>query len=260
MATFPTSLVLLAACYLLIGDHVSAYSNLVPRFHHTMEIVNGQLCVFGGKSVSTYTNISDYLLDYRCVDITKPIQQARPHWNVLSSASQFAMPPLAQHTSVYNRKSHVIIPYGGQSPYMFSANDIFSIFCTKFQAWDASTTHNTVPRRYLHTAVLQESSGDMIVFGGASDPTTDTQEYSRWTNPARVVTDPALHSAHAALVGNTTNNVPVGHITIDHGDAVPENVTLITHHSSILVNDTHMVVLGGNRCASPSPAHTTANE
>ncbi|KAI8320919.1 hypothetical protein GQ54DRAFT_312279, partial [Martensiomyces pterosporus] len=99
------------------------------------------------------------------------------------------MPPLAQHTSVYDRHNHIVVPYGGQTPTNFSRVNSLAVYCTQFQAWGASTVVNSAPKRYLHTAVLQESSGDMIIYGGASDATTDNQDMARWTGVYCMVLD-----------------------------------------------------------------------
>ncbi|KAJ2652771.1 hypothetical protein IWW40_000883 [Coemansia sp. RSA 1250] len=221
----------------------------VPRFQHTMEIFNGQLCVFGGKGPGTDTNLSSFVLDYRCVDITKSIDQNAPKWRLQGSASQFAMPPLAQHTTVYNRYNHVIVPFGGQSPVGFSKAINLAVYCTLFQAWGASNVVDRDVRRYVHTAVLQEKSGDMVVFGGASDDTTaggDSQG-SRWLQVNRLILDNERHNANQRRLGNSAaDNTKLGMILSDNGDLTPSNISGVIHHSSILLNDTQMVVLGGD--------------
>ncbi|KAJ2830544.1 hypothetical protein IWW50_000220 [Coemansia erecta] len=217
-----------------------------PRFQHTMEIFDGQLCVFGGKD-TTGNNVTDYLLDYRCVDITKSVKQASPDWRLQSSASQFVMPPLAQHTTVYDRANHIIVPFGGQSPVGFSKAANFAVYCTLFQAWGKSNVVDEDIRRYLHTSVLQEKSGDMIIFGGASDGTTaDTQnltvdEGMRWKNVFRLVLDDARHNASSA-----SPKAALGKVLEDNGAATPDAIDGLIQHSSVLLNDTQMVVLGGN--------------
>ncbi|KAJ2741523.1 hypothetical protein GGI20_005128 [Coemansia sp. BCRC 34301] len=243
--------VLLAAyvALLLLCPLVVARKSLdkIPRFQHSMEIFGGQLCVFGGKSTTTGVSLSDFLLDYRCVDVTKPIDQANPQWRRQSSASRFAMPPLAQQSSVYDRANHIIVPYGGQSPDTFSKANHLAVFCTQFQAWGASNIIDIDPRRYLHTAVLQQASGDMIIFGGASDATTNHQDSSRWLNVNRMVLDKPRHAAHTAALGVTDEgNITVGTIITDYGDKTPAAINMLGQHSSVLVNDTQMVVLGGN--------------
>ncbi|KAJ2829622.1 hypothetical protein GGI24_002095 [Coemansia furcata] len=219
----------------------------IPRFQHSMEIVGGNLCVFGGKSTKTGVNLSDFLLDYRCVDATKSIDQASPKWKRQSSASRFAMPPLAQQSSVYDRDNHIIVPYGGQTPDTFSKANHLAVFCTKFEAWGASNIVDNDPRRYLHTAVLQEVSGDMIIFGGASDETTNHQNNGRWLNINRMVLDQPRHAIHAAARGiGNESNVAVGTVITDNGDDTPAAIIKLVQHSSVLINDTQMVVLGGN--------------
>ncbi|KAJ1721726.1 hypothetical protein LPJ53_003797 [Coemansia erecta] len=220
---------------------------LTPRFQHTMEIVNGELCVFGGKSNSTGTALSDFLLDYRCVDVTTPIEQRRPNWKMQSSASRFAMPPLAQQSSVYDRGNHIIVPYGGQTPSTFSSANHLTVYCSQFQAWGASNILDGVPRRYLHTAVVQASSGDMIVFGGASDSTTNNMEAARWLNVNRMVLDKDRHVSHMRALGREVQgNVTVGSFNTDDGDPTPDAISSIIQHASVLINDTQMVVLGGS--------------
>ncbi|KAJ2895834.1 hypothetical protein GGI21_005103, partial [Coemansia aciculifera] len=234
---------------LLLGPLAMAYEALgkIPRFHHSMEIFGGKLCVFGGKSTSTGTDLSDFLLDYRCVDVTKSIDQANPQWRRESSASRFAMPPLAQHSSVYDRVNHIIVPYGGQSPSSFSKANHLSVFCTQFEAWGASNIVDVDPRRYAHSAVLQLSSGDMIVFGGVSDYTTNNQDGTRWRQINRMVLDKPRHVAHAAKLGvRSEGEVGVGTIITDDGDQTPAAIDDLIHHSSVLINDTQMVVLGGD--------------
>ncbi|KAJ1817559.1 hypothetical protein LPJ75_001684, partial [Coemansia sp. RSA 2598] len=233
------------------GTYLAAAESvpLVPRFQHSMEIFAGQLCVFGGKSNSTGVLLEDFLLDYRCVDVTKDIDQKRPNWKRQSSASRFAMPPIAQHSSVYDRRNHIIVPYGGQVPSTFSQANHLAIYCTQFQAWGASNVVDTDPRRYVHTAVLQESSGDMIIFGGASDKTTDNSQNPRWRNVNRMVLDSFRHQSHMQSLGYSDDihvNSSVGTIITDDGDATPEPIDGVIQHSSILINDTQMVVLGGN--------------
>ncbi|KAJ1819346.1 hypothetical protein LPJ60_003823 [Coemansia sp. RSA 2675] len=234
---------------LLLGPLVLARQSLgkIPRFQHSMEVVGGKLCVFGGKSTSTGVSLSDFLLDYRCVDATKPIDQSSPQWRRQSSASRFAMPPLAQQSSVYDRVNHIIVPYGGQTPDTFSKANHLAVFCTKFEAWGASNIVDNDPRRYLHTAVLQEASGDMIIFGGASDATTNHQDNGRWLNVNRMVLDQPKHGIHAATrgVGNESR-VAVGTIITDNGDETPAAINKIVQHSSVLLHDKQMVVLGGN--------------
>ncbi|KAJ2729831.1 hypothetical protein H4S00_000269 [Coemansia sp. D1744] len=218
-----------------------------PRFQHTMEIFDGQMCVFGGKSVSTSVNIDDFLLDYRCVDVTKTVEQAQPKWKLQNSASQFAMPPLAQHTTVYDRVNHVIVPFGGQSPNGFSKAINLAVYCSMFQAWGASNVLDRDIRRYVHTSVLQDKTGDMIIFGGASDPTTaDGQDLNagngeRWFDVNRLVLDDARHNAY-----NTSSNATLGSILKDDGQGTPDVIRGVIHHSSVLLNDTLMVVLGGD--------------
>ncbi|KAJ1799725.1 hypothetical protein LPJ59_001627 [Coemansia sp. RSA 2399] len=219
----------------------------VPRFQHTMEIFDGQLCVFGGKSTSTGVSLRDFLLDYRCVDVTKPIKQSDPEWKLQSSASRFVMPPLAQHSSVYDRTNKIIVPYGGESPSTFSQANHLAAYSSQYQAWGASNVVDMDPRRYLHTAVLQESSGDMIIFGGASDETTNSSANTRWLNVNRMVLDTERHNQHAASLGlGTGGNTTVGNILTDSGDGTPSSIMGLIQHSSILLNDTIMVVLGGN--------------
>ncbi|KAJ2055862.1 hypothetical protein GGI17_006480, partial [Coemansia sp. S146] len=240
---------LAAFIVLLLGSLGLAYQGLdkIPRFQHSMEIVGGKLCVFGGKSTATGVGLSDFLLDYRCVDVTKSINQASPHWKRQSSASRFAMPPLAQQSSVYDRANHIIVPYGGQTPDTFSKANHLAVFCTKFEAWGASNIVDNDPRRYLHTAVLQVASGDMIIFGGASDATTNHQDNGRWLNVNRMVLDQPKHGIHAAGRGvGDEANIAVGTIITDNGDDTPAAINKIVQHSSVLVNDTQMVVLGGN--------------
>ncbi|KAJ2845476.1 Leucine-zipper-like transcriptional regulator 1, partial [Coemansia brasiliensis] len=220
-----------------------------PRFQHTMEIFNGQMCVFGGKGPGIDTNLTSFVLDYQCVDITKSINQANPKWRLQSSASQFAMPPLAQHTTVYNRYNHVIVPFGGQSPVGFSKAINLAVYCTLFQAWGASNVVDRDARRYVHTSVLQEKSGDMVIFGGASDDTTaggDSQG-SRWLQVNRLILDNERHNANQRQLGNpVANNTKLGMILHDNGDSTPSNISGVIHHSSVLLNDTQMVVLGGD--------------
>ncbi|KAJ1646401.1 hypothetical protein LPJ64_002094 [Coemansia asiatica] len=240
----------IAACTLLGTYLVAAESvPLVPRFQHSMEIFAGQLCVFGGKSKSVGVLLEDFLLDYRCVDVTKDIDQKRPNWKLQSSASRFAMPPLAQHSSVYDRTNHIIVPYGGQVPSTFSQANHLAVYCSQFQAWGASNVVDTDPRRYVHTAVLQQSSGDMIIFGGASDQTTDNSQNPRWRNVNRMVLDSFRHQRHTQSLSYSNDvhvNASVGTIITDEGDPTPDPIDGVIQHSSILMNDTQMVVLGGN--------------
>ncbi|KAJ2734148.1 hypothetical protein H4R23_002479 [Coemansia sp. Cherry 401B] len=224
-----------------------------PRFQHTMEIFDGQLCVFGGKSTTTGTNISDFLLDYRCVDVTKPIDQASPKWQKQSSASQFAMPPLAQHTSVYDRVNHVIVPFGGQSPVGFSKAIRLAVYCTLYQAWGASNVTDHGLRRYSHTVVLQEKSGDMVIFGGVSDNTTaggetiGEKDGTRWLKVNRLIVDDARHIANEIRLGRAiTEDIKPGKILADGGEDTPSNISGIIHPASVLVNDTQLVILGGD--------------
>ncbi|KAJ2334272.1 hypothetical protein GGH92_008369, partial [Coemansia sp. RSA 2673] len=238
-----TLVVLLAGSSVLASESLA----LIPRFQHSMEIINGQLCVFGGKSTSTGTDLSDFLLDYRCVDITKSVDQASPKWKRQSSASRFAMPPLAQQSSVYNRANHIVVPYGGQTPNTFSKANHLAVYCTQFEAWGASNIVDVDPRRYLHTSVLQEKSGDMIIFGGASDETTNHQDSTRWLSVNRMVLDMPRHGAHTMSLGiDSEENIAVGSIITDDGDSTPAAINKVVQHSSVLVNDTQMVVLGGN--------------
>ncbi|KAJ1729620.1 hypothetical protein LPJ72_004883 [Coemansia sp. Benny D160-2] len=232
---------------LVCAEPVFGALQMVPRFHHTMEIFDGQMCVFGGKSTSTGVNLQDYLLDYRCIDITRKVKQSSPKWKKQSSASRFAMPPLAQHSSVYDRTNHIIIPYGGESPSTFSQANHLAAYSSQYQAWGASNVVDVDPRRYLHTAVLQESSGDMIIFGGSSDLTTHSDKSTRWLNVNRMVLDPIRHDRHVAKLGRGTGQrSSVGSVLTDNGDSTPEPITGLIQHSSILLNDTFMVVLGGN--------------
>ncbi|KAJ2402119.1 hypothetical protein GGF41_007619, partial [Coemansia sp. RSA 2531] len=157
------------------------------------------------------------------------------------------MPPLAQQSSVYDRDNHIIVPYGGQTPDTFSKANHLAVFCTKFEAWGASNIVDNDPRRYLHTAVLQVASGDMIIFGGASDATTNHQDNGRWLNVNRMVLDQPRHGIHAASRGiGNERKIAVGTIITDNGDDTPAAINKIVQHSSVLLNDTQMVVLGGN--------------
>ncbi|KAJ1728499.1 hypothetical protein LPJ61_004002 [Coemansia biformis] len=218
-----------------------------PRFQHSAEIFNGQLCVFGGKSTSTGTQLSDFLTDYQCVDITKSVEQDSPAWKHQSSASRFAMPPLAQHTSVYDRYNHLIVPYGGQAPATFSQANQLAVYCTLYQAWGASNAVDADPRRYLHTAVLQARSSDMLIFGGASDNTTFNGNGTRYKGVSRMVLDIARHAENNRRVGRpTTAGLTIGTVIIDHGDMTPEPLVDLVQHSTAIINDTLMVVLGGN--------------
>ncbi|KAJ2584674.1 hypothetical protein GGH95_000209 [Coemansia sp. RSA 1836] len=245
-----TTLLTAAFLVLLLGPQALARRQSLgklPRFQHSMEIFGGHLCVFGGKSTTTGVSLSDFLLDYRCVDVTKSIDQANPQWRRQSSASRFAMPPLAQQSSVYDRENHIIVPYGGQTPDTFSKANHLAVYCTQFEAWGASNIVDIDPRRYLHTAVLQQVSGDMIIFGGASDETTNHQDSSRWLNVNRMVLDKPKHAAHAAALGvRGEGEIAVGTIITDYGDDTPDAINKLVQHSSVLVNDTQMVVLGGN--------------
>ncbi|KAI8320120.1 hypothetical protein GQ54DRAFT_305762 [Martensiomyces pterosporus] len=222
-----------------------------PRFQHTMEIINGELCVFGGKR-DNGTALSHYLLDFQCVDLTKPIQQASPEWHELSSMSRFAMPPFAQHTSVYYRKSHVVVPYGGQPPMGFSRLNRFTIFCTKFQAWGSSMPCSGTPRWVNHTAVLQEESGDIIIFGGVNNFLSESTMYDNWATPVRMILNGEAHQKHQESVLQANTSFPVAKtsdIWPDKGDKVPSDISPIMNHDSVMVNDTCMVVLGGNTYA-----------
>ncbi|KAJ2692665.1 hypothetical protein H4R19_006114, partial [Coemansia spiralis] len=217
------------------------------RFQHTMEIFDGHVCVFGGKSTSVGTRLADFLTDYRCVDATRSIDQGDPVWRHQSSASRFVMPPLAQHTSVYNRANHIIVPYGGQAPSTFSKANQLAIFCTLYQAWGASNAVDSAPRRYLHTAVLQESSGDMLIFGGTTDDTTFKGDGSRYNKVSRLITDNVRHAAHSKSLGHgSASNIAVGTVLTDDGDETPQPITNLVQHASVMINDTLMVVLGGN--------------
>ncbi|KAJ2594761.1 Leucine-zipper-like transcriptional regulator 1, partial [Coemansia sp. RSA 1721] len=237
--------------YALLGIYLAAAKSvpLVPRFQHSMEIFAGQLCVFGGKSTTVGVSLSDFLLDYRCVDVTNRIDQKRPNWKLQSSASRFAMPPIAQHSSVYDRANHIIVPYGGQVPSTFSQANHLAVYCSQFQAWGTSNIVDADPRRYVHTAVLQEKSSDMIIFGGASDETTDNSQNPRWRNVNRMVLDSFRHQSHMQSLGYNDDihvNSSVGAIITDDGDATPDAIDGVIQHASILMNDTQMVVLGGN--------------
>ncbi|KAJ2671366.1 Transcription factor spt20 [Coemansia spiralis] len=189
------------------------------------------------------------VLQQECVDVTKAINQASPAWKQQKSASRFAMPPLAQQSSVYDRINRIIVPYGGQSPSTFSQANHLAVYSTQYQAWGASNIVDTDPRRYLHTAVIQESSGDMVIFGGASDSTTVGGNGTRWLNVNRMVLDSIRHAEKAKVLGHSTqsnNSIAVGNILTDSGDATPELIMGLVQHSSVLVNDTLMIVLGGN--------------
>ncbi|KAJ1933808.1 hypothetical protein FBU59_005906, partial [Linderina macrospora] len=231
---------------LLVAGSTEAHLAAVPRFHHKSEIVNGHLCVYGGKSNTTTTNLSDFLIDHRCVDITKEIDRTNPFWKKLRSSSQFTMPPLAQHSSVYDRVNHVIVPYGGQTATGFSAVNRVSVFCSMYQAWGASTYVDSEPRRYTHTAVLQERSGDMIIFGGTSDSTTNGQAFARWPNPVRMVLDGHRHAKYARAINGNSSYVSASTILKDDGDAPPKDVENINQHAAVIFNDRDMVVVGGS--------------
>ncbi|KAJ2238758.1 hypothetical protein GGH98_006428, partial [Coemansia sp. RSA 454] len=116
-----------------------------------------------------------------------------------------------------------------------------------FQAWGASNVLDRDIRRYVHTSVLQDKTGDMIIFGGASDPTTaDGQDLNagngeRWFDVNRLVLDDARHNAY-----NTSSNATLGSILKDDGQGTPDVIRGVIHHSSVLLNDTLMVVLGGD--------------
>ncbi|KAI8320121.1 hypothetical protein GQ54DRAFT_8420 [Martensiomyces pterosporus] len=237
----------------LPGALAAEYLKPMPRYQHTMEVVNGQLCVFGGKGDATGTGLSAYLLDFRCVDVTKPVRQSSPKWVSLSSASRFAMPPLALHTSVYYRRNHIIVPYGGKTPTGFSKSSSLAVFCTQYQAWGASTFNDTTFRVYSHTAVLQESSGDMIIFGGLGFYTPNEVYYDQPSNPLRMVLDSEMHAQHAVARGDSTNMyVDDGAIFVDYGDAVPANISRIINHASVLIDDRYMVVMGGAMWNGPA--------
>ncbi|KAJ2334045.1 hypothetical protein GGH92_008434, partial [Coemansia sp. RSA 2673] len=133
------------------------------------------------------------------------------------------------------------------TPDTFSKANHLAVFCTKFEAWGASNIVDNDPRRYLHTAVLQVASGDMIIFGGASDATTNHQDNGRWLNVNRMVLDQPRHGIHAASRGiGNERKIAVGTIITDNGDDTPAAINKIVQHSSVLLNDTQMVVLGGN--------------
>ncbi|KAJ2612253.1 hypothetical protein H4S08_002787 [Coemansia sp. RSA 1365] len=212
-----------------------------------MEVFDGKLCVFGGKSTTTGVNLTEFLLDYRCVDVTKDIDQVNPVWKLQSSASMFAMPPLAQHSSVYDRINHIIVPYGGQAPNTFTQANHLSVFCTLYQAWGASNVVDADVRRYLHTAVLQRHSGDMIIFGGTRDQTTGNGDGSRYDKVNRMVLDSTRHKKNNVATSRiTVANITIGDVIADNGDPTPELLLGLTQHSSVLLNDTFMVILGGN--------------
>ncbi|KAJ2804978.1 hypothetical protein H4R20_002284 [Coemansia guatemalensis] len=212
-----------------------------------MEVFDGKLCVFGGKYGGTGVNLTDFLLDYRCVDVTKDIDQANPDWKLQSSASMFAMPPLAQHSSVYDRVNHIIVPYGGQAPNTFTQANHLSVFCTLYQAWGASNAVDADIRRYLHTSVLQRRSGDMIIFGGTRDETTGHGDGSRYNKVNRMILDSTRHKSNNLAVNRrNANNITIGNVIVDNGDPTPDLLKGLTQHSSVLLNDTFMVILGGN--------------
>ncbi|KAJ2080460.1 hypothetical protein H4R24_003072 [Coemansia sp. RSA 988] len=212
-----------------------------------MEIFDGKLCVFGGKSNDTGVDLTDFLLDYRCVDVTKDIDQTNPDWKLQSSASMFAMPPLAQHSSVYDRVNHIIVPYGGQAPNTFTQANHLSVFCTLYQAWGASNAVDADVRRYLHTSVLQRSSGDMLIFGGTRDQTTGKGDGSRYDKVNRMILDSTRHKSNNLVINRiNADNITIGNVIVDGGDPTPDLLIGLTQHSSVLLNDTFMVILGGN--------------
>ncbi|KAJ2780756.1 hypothetical protein H4R18_003268 [Coemansia javaensis] len=225
-----------------------------PRFQHTMEIFDGKMCVFGGKHNSTGVMLADFQLDYRCVDVTKSIQRSKPKWRHPGSSSRFVMPPLAQQTSVYDPVNHIIVPYGGQVPTGFSQANNLAVYCTLYQAWGASNIVDADPRRYVHTAVLQQRSGDMIIFGGARDSTT-RGDGNRYNNPSRMVLDMVRHTENNRRLGLATPaNLTVGDVVQDNAGAIPSVLIGIIHHASELIGDRDMVVMGGN---SPDPQNNS---
>ncbi|KAJ1964566.1 hypothetical protein GGI12_001342 [Dipsacomyces acuminosporus] len=156
------------------------------------------------------------------------------------------MPALAQHSSVYDRINRIVVPYGGQTPAGFSKTNNLAIYSAQFEAWGASTAVNSALKRYLHTAVIQEKSGDMIIYGGTSDTTTDSQGVGRWNGTYRMVLDVDRHMKHAAALGRATAKVTVGQIITDNDTHIPDTIAGVVQHSSVLVDDRQMVVMGGN--------------
>ncbi|KAI8324267.1 hypothetical protein GQ54DRAFT_296263 [Martensiomyces pterosporus] len=165
------------------------YANDVPvRWSHTSVIADQTLYIFGGKN-GTRNKVQDYVAQCLTLDLSKKFGTDSPPWSTSCSTSA---PLIAGHSAIINNDINMIIAFGGTVPDGKSNGTPLHLFSTEIGFWKTPGAAGFPKPLVNHTAILQVSTGDMVVFGGAAPNSTHANP--RLSNSTfRMVTDRSDH-------------------------------------------------------------------
>ncbi|RKP39011.1 hypothetical protein BJ085DRAFT_29200 [Dimargaris cristalligena] len=208
----------------------TAAVSVPARQGHRTALIDNKLFVVAGKS-GTGFGPSDYHNSSLTLDLSEPFAVADPPWKTDDIVTE-GMPRVGGHSATAIRTSpnnqDAILVFGGSRPkgQQASSNSTY-LYSLADRKWTALHDVNTPPGRYEHTAVGLPNRNEVYFYGGVSDSvtgalnTTQRDDFLRFT---------ASNQGWSQFIRtNKSTNWPRDRM----------------HHASVMVNDTHMAVIGG---------------
>ncbi|KAJ2591485.1 hypothetical protein H4R99_006734 [Coemansia sp. RSA 1722] len=164
--------------------------NVSVRWSHTSTIADQTMYIFGGKK-STGNSESDYASSCLSINLSAKFSTNSIPWE---HACENTGPQIAGHSAAINTDINMVVVFGGTMPENADRVSAVHLFSAQIGFWSTPSDREFPNTLIDHTAVIQDPTGDMLIFGGrivSSDQlsnstllmVTDTQRHGYIVSP-----------------------------------------------------------------------------
>ncbi|KAJ2884901.1 hypothetical protein FB639_001875 [Coemansia asiatica] len=180
--------------------------NVSARWSHTSVIADQTMYIFGGKK-STGNSESDYASSCLSINLSVKFSTSSIPWE---HACENNGPMIADHSAAINSDINMVVLFGGTMPANTDRRSAVHLFSAQIGFWSTPSDRKFPNALVGHTAVLQDPTGDMLIYGGRllsadqlSNSTllmvTDTQRHGYVVSPPPIGFTSIKASSSSAL-------------------------------------------------------------
>ncbi|KAJ2719945.1 hypothetical protein GGI07_004910 [Coemansia sp. Benny D115] len=155
----------------MVARDVAQYSKGVSvRWSHASVIADQTMYIIGGKSGQGNTE-ADYATSCLSLNLANRFSTDNAPWGWTCDNNG---PLVAGHSAAINSQINMAVVYGGTVPDNTKPPSPVHLFSAEIGFWSTPEKPGFPLSLVGHTAVMQDSTGDMVVFGGVSDDASQT--------------------------------------------------------------------------------------
>ncbi|KAJ2158509.1 hypothetical protein GGF46_003723 [Coemansia sp. RSA 552] len=164
------------------------------RWRHTAVIGDQTLYIMGGKR-GEGNSADDYADSCMSLDLSSKIATSSLLWSMDCGKKG---PLVAGHTATINPEINMVVVFGGSVPddADSATKRAVHLFSAEIQFWNTPEDKGFPGPLTNHTAVLGQTTGDLLIYSGAyrvNATGADISDYTASNSTLRMVTDPEKH-------------------------------------------------------------------